>query len=175
MASVGRAAAAAILGALAGAAFAALFYAWHPAFTIEFDRDYPRNVSGIYGPERDEASGTTFAWTSQDAVVRLPGLDRRVPWTLTLRVRGGQADAWFAPGFDATSLIDARGLTRLLLWPLYQQLEADHPGLLDQPVGAWLATWRQDQRGSLTVSELLKAGKPVSTATSQPYGCFVKY
>jgi len=72
-----------------------------------------------------------------------------------LRVRGGQADAWFAPGFDATSLIDARGLTRLLLWPLYQQLEADHPGLLDQPVGAWLATWRQDQRGSLTVSELL--------------------
>ena len=74
-----------------GAAWAALFYAWHPALTIEFDRDFPRNVSGIYGPERDAASGTTFAWTSDDAVVRLPGLDRRVPWTLSLRVRGGRA------------------------------------------------------------------------------------
>ena len=73
-----------------------------------------------------------------------------------LRVRSGTADAWFAPGFDAASLIDARGLTRLLLLPLYQQLERDHPGLLEQPVGAWVAAWRQDQRGSLTLRELLQ-------------------
>jgi CubicO group peptidase (beta-lactamase class C family) len=72
-----------------------------------------------------------------------------------LRVRSGQADAWFAPGFDATTLVDARGLTRLLLWPLYHQLEADHPALLDQPVGAWLDAWRQDQRGAITLRELL--------------------
>ena len=71
-----------------------------------------------------------------------------------LRVRSGQADAWFAPGFDATTLIDARGLTRLLLLPLYHQLETDHPGLLEQPVGAWLKSWRQDQRGSLTLRGL---------------------
>src|SRR5262249_10540892 len=88
--ALGRAAAAAGLGALVGAGWVALFYAWHPAFTIEFDRDFPRNVSGIYGPERDEATGLTFAWTSDDAVVRLPGLDRRVPWTLTVRARGGR-------------------------------------------------------------------------------------
>lgn len=88
--SIGRAAATALLGALVGAAWAALLYAWHPAFVIEFDRDSPRNVSGIYGPEREAASGLTFAWTSDDAMVRLPGLDRRVEWTLTLRVRGGR-------------------------------------------------------------------------------------
>jgi len=72
-----------------------------------------------------------------------------------MRVRGEKADAWFAPGFDAASRIDARGLARLLLLPLYQQLEMDHPGLLDQPAGAWVAAWRQDQRGSLTLRELL--------------------
>jgi hypothetical protein len=89
--AIGRALAAATLGALVGAAWAALFYAWHPAFVVEFDRDLPRNVSGIYPPERDDAAGRTFAWTSDDALVRLPGLDRRVEWTLTLRLRGGRA------------------------------------------------------------------------------------
>jgi hypothetical protein len=88
--AIGRAAAAAILGALVGAAWAALFYAWRPAFTIEFDRDLPHNVSGVYGVERDNATGLTFAWMGDDAMVRLPGLDRRVDWTLRLRLRGGR-------------------------------------------------------------------------------------
>jgi len=64
-------------------------------------------VSGIYGPERDEATGLTFAWTSEDAVVRLPGLDRRVPWTLTLRVRGGRS----APAVNPTLVLTADGVT----------------------------------------------------------------
>ena len=37
--AVGRAVAAAVLAALLGAASVALFYAWHPALTVEFDRD----------------------------------------------------------------------------------------------------------------------------------------
>lgn len=85
-----RAAAAAILAALLGAAWVALFYAWHPALVIELDRDLPRNVSGLYPVERDEASGLTFAWTGDEAVLRLPGLDRGVVWTLDLRMRGGR-------------------------------------------------------------------------------------
>jgi hypothetical protein len=88
-----RAAAAALLAGLLGAAWIALLYAWHPAVHIEFDRDLPRNVSGIYGPERDEATRLTFAWTGADAVVRLPGLDRGGPWTVDLRVRGGRREA----------------------------------------------------------------------------------
>ena len=91
MRALGRAAAAALLSGLLGAAWVALFYAWHPALRIEFDRDLPRNVAGIYPPERDDASQLTFAWTSGDAVVRLPGLDRGSAWTLDLRVRGARA------------------------------------------------------------------------------------
>lgn len=90
--AIGRAAAAALLAGLLGAAFAALFYAWHPDLRVEFDRDLPRNVAGIYPSERDDATSLSFAWTSGDAVVRLPGLDRAAPWTLDMRVRGGRAD-----------------------------------------------------------------------------------
>src|SRR6476469_4984255 len=89
----GRAAAAAILAALFGAAWAALLYAWRPALTIDFDRDLPRNVSGIYPAERDEAAGLTFAWTGPEVTLRLPGLDRRANWTLDLRVRGARSVA----------------------------------------------------------------------------------
>ena len=85
-----RAAAAAMLAALMAAAWCALFYAWHPALLLEFDRDLPRNVSGVYPVERDEASALTFAWTGEEAVLRLPALDRRVTWTLDLRMRGGR-------------------------------------------------------------------------------------
>lgn len=90
MKTAGRAIAAAMLAGLFGAAWVALFYAWHPALVVEFDRDLPRNVSGVHPPERDRASDLTFAWTAADAVLRLPGLDRRVPWTLDLRVRGAR-------------------------------------------------------------------------------------
>ena len=89
--AIGRAVAAGMLAALFGAAAVSLFYAWRPALTIEFDRDLPRNVTGIYPPEHDEASGLTFAWTAGDTALRLPGLDRHVPWTLDLRIRGGHA------------------------------------------------------------------------------------
>jgi hypothetical protein len=91
MRAAGRALAAAILAALFGAAWLAVFYAWHPALVIEFDRDFPRALTGVYAPERDRATDLTFAWTSADAILRLPGLDRRVPWTLDLRVRGARA------------------------------------------------------------------------------------
>src|SRR4051812_5288033 len=91
--AIGRATAAAILAALFGAAWSALFYAWHPGIAIEFNHDLPKNVTGIYGPERDDASGLTFAWTGPDVVIRLPGLDRRASWTLDMRVRGGRPGA----------------------------------------------------------------------------------
>ncbi len=104
--AIGRAIATALLAALLGAAWVALFHAWHPALVVEFDRDVPRNVSGLYSGERDEKSGLTFAWTGPDVVLRLPGLDRRRNWTLDLRVRGGRP----SPGDNPEITILADGV-----------------------------------------------------------------
>jgi hypothetical protein len=86
--ALGRAVAAALLAALLGAACTALLYVWHPVLRLEFDRSLPTVVSGVYGAERDERAALTFAWTGPELTLRLPGLDRHVPWMLDLRVRG---------------------------------------------------------------------------------------
>jgi hypothetical protein len=83
-----RAGSCALLGGLLGAAFLVLLYGLQPQLTVEFDRDLPRLVGGVYGIERDNDTGTTFIWTREEFVLRLPGLDRRVDWVLDVDARG---------------------------------------------------------------------------------------
>jgi hypothetical protein len=52
------------------------------------DRNLPRVLSGTYGVERE--GDHTFAWTSSRAMLSLPGADRRVPWSCTVRLDGGR-------------------------------------------------------------------------------------
>lgn len=88
----GRAFAAAVLGAIAGAAWLALFYGRSPALHLELDVTPPSTVvRGIYPAERDDASGRTFAWTSETLTIQLDDLDRQVDWWLDLTVRGARA------------------------------------------------------------------------------------
>jgi len=54
-------------------------------------------VNGIHGAERDLATDLTFAWTGAEAGIRLPGLDRRAPWTLALRLRGARTPPQLNP------------------------------------------------------------------------------
>jgi hypothetical protein len=87
-----RAAAAALLAALSSALWLSLFYAAGGGPRTDFDIDPPRVITGVHPAERDRATGLTFAWTGPEAGLRLPGLDRRVPWTVTIRVRGARPD-----------------------------------------------------------------------------------
>ena len=87
---LGRAAATSLLGALAALGWLALVYGLRPTLTVDFDTSPPRLLSGVYPSEREPASGLTFAWTGEQVTLRLPGLDRRVPWQLHLRVRGAR-------------------------------------------------------------------------------------
>jgi hypothetical protein len=87
------AAAAALLGALFGIAWLALFCVTSPALSIDFAVDPPRLVSGVYPAEYDVATGLTFAWTRREMALRLPGLDRRVGWSVEIRLRGARANA----------------------------------------------------------------------------------
>jgi Beta-lactamase len=66
----------------------------------------------------------------------------------------GRVAAWFAPGQDMQSVVDGRGLTAVVLAPIYAQLAGAHPDLFDSPVGAWLAEWSEDRRGAITPRQL---------------------
>lgn len=93
-----RALAAALLGALAGPACLVLAYALQHDITFEMDRDLPSIASGFYAVERD---GTlTFAWTARRADVSLPGLDRRSPWSCTIRFRGARPNPAVQPDVE---------------------------------------------------------------------------
>jgi len=130
MKAAGRAIAAAALAGLFGAVWVALFYAWHGAIVVEFDRDLPRNVSGIHPPERDRAADLTFAWTSSDALIRLPGLDRRVPWTLDLRVRGARPSLPDNPYL--TIVVDGTNVERIQTTPEFGDVRVTIPARPDR-------------------------------------------
>lgn len=89
---IGRALVAGLLAALLGAALLAIFSAVNPVLSLEFGLHPPRVVRGIFAPERDDASGLTFVWTQDEMVLRLPGLDRSVPWTFDARLRAARPD-----------------------------------------------------------------------------------
>jgi hypothetical protein len=83
-------------------------YGFYSRVTAEFDVTPPRQIAGVYAAERDDNSGLTFAWTGEVLAVRLPGLDRRIPWTLELRARSARAETpeltFYADGAKLTSI-----------------------------------------------------------------------
>jgi hypothetical protein len=106
--SIPRALATAALGALAGAACLMGASAWRPGVTFEMDRALPAYASGFHPPER--SGEDTFAWTSDRAEITLAGLDRRVPWTCSVRFRGARAAD--TPQPDVVVAIDGAGIGR---------------------------------------------------------------
>lgn len=102
IARIPRAAGAALLGGLAGAAWLVLTYAVSPSFTLKLDRDLPALAKGFYPVERDGVHH--FVWTTGHAEIRLPGLDRRSPWRCTVRLRGARPDPSALP--EVTFTVD---------------------------------------------------------------------
>lgn len=80
-----------LLGALAGAAALVFFYGVRAALVLDMSEELSTLARGFYPIERTP-EGITFAWTRQEASLHLPGLDRRAPWTVTLRLRGARPD-----------------------------------------------------------------------------------
>src|SRR3954468_1476618 len=117
-ASVPRAIAVAAAGAAAAKLALALTYALSPAFTLDMDRDAPQVTSGFYPAERQ--GERTFAWTSDRALVRLPGLNRRVAWECRLSLRGARPAGEPQPTVDVT--VDDVAVVRQVLSNDFQDL-----------------------------------------------------
>jgi hypothetical protein len=90
--SLVRAIAAAAISALMSAAWLLFCYGLRPALEIDMKVSPPSAVTGLYLTERDHASGLTFAWTAEVLTIRLPGLDRQVPWHFEARARAARPD-----------------------------------------------------------------------------------
>ena len=76
---VTRVAPAVLMAALAGMLACVLLAPRRAEIRFEMDRETPRAVAGGFStPEHD--GDVTFAWTGDRAVLRLAGLNRRVPW-----------------------------------------------------------------------------------------------
>jgi hypothetical protein len=94
----------AVLGALAGLVCLLLAYGLRPSLSVGLAESPPApQVSGLYPVER-EPSGLTFAWTGETFAIRLPGLDRRRGWRMTMRMRGARSAPAVNP--DVTFLVD---------------------------------------------------------------------
>jgi hypothetical protein len=84
-----RALVVAMLGALAADVALVAVYAHAPRLVLSMDVDPPTVIRGLYPVEHDP-SGLSFAWTSEDVSIDLPGLDRSHAWTLVFRVKAGR-------------------------------------------------------------------------------------
>ncbi len=93
---IARSLVAAALAATAALVSVMVLYDLAPGVTLDMTHAVPSIVGGIYPPERDP-SGMPFAWTSGRVEIRLPGLDRRTPWTLTISARAARPDAAMFP------------------------------------------------------------------------------
>jgi hypothetical protein len=86
-----RAVAAAILGALLGAACVVAGYLLAPDLVMKMDTDPPALVRGLYPVERGP-DGVSYAWSRDLVTISLPGLDRQHQWQFRLRFRGARED-----------------------------------------------------------------------------------
>ena len=94
-----RAALAGVVGASAAALTLVAAYTIHPGLSFEMDRPLPSFVSGMFRSEFD--GPTTFAWTSDRADLSIPGIDRQVAWSCTVRFRGPRPEGLATPRLAA--------------------------------------------------------------------------
>ena len=121
-------------------------WVWHDAGS-----QWPEQLAG----PRALVQGGATPWELVPATTELATTASTARTQLLLRHRAGITEAWVRAGASADEPVDGRGLSVVVLPLVFDALERRRPGLIDQPVGAWLDAWKQDQRGALTPRELL--------------------
>ena len=114
-----RALAAACFGAAVGAAGVILAAHAERGLTLEFDREPASFATGFYPVEQHRVD--TFVWTTRQASLTIPGLDRRADWRCSLRLRGARPAGVAQPAVAVA--IDGVDVSRAMATPDYADLE----------------------------------------------------
>lgn len=123
----------AVLGALAGAAALVFVHAAKPAIVLDM-KDEPSSLVRGFHPVERGPEGVTFAWTRALAELRLPGLDRRSPWTVTIRVRGARPDPAQLP--DLRVAVDGEVVSVVRTTNEFEVITVEVPASADNDRGA---------------------------------------
>lgn len=142
---------------------------WHAA-TQGTEQGWPVALPGPRHPLHAGAGAVALRFEPDAA---LAAVAAQAHTQLLLRATAsGPAAGWFAPGFDADTPVDGRGLASVALVPLFGVLGATHPGLLDAPVARWIDDWREDRRGPITVRQLFWQLSGLPAGQSHPLNPF---
>lgn len=125
-----------VLGALAGAAALVFAYAARPAIVLDMDTELSALARGFYPVER-APGGLTFAWTRERAELHLPGLDRRSPWVVTVRVRGARPDPALLP--ELRLAVDDTVVSATQTTNAFVEVTADVPASVENDRGVVLS------------------------------------
>jgi hypothetical protein len=160
-----------VLASLTVGALAAHWPFWHRAWQWH----------SAEGPWPELAGPSTVLQPSATPLpLRLSGDVRLAPRTgdsptslLLLGNENGEAWYWSAPGMNVHSLLDGRGLSVALLAPLLgtMQQHSARPRL-DEPLRMFLAEWREDARGEITLRQLLWQMSGLSAGAFEPLNPF---
>ena len=88
----------------------------------------PPGITGFYPSERD--GDQTFVWTHPQAIVALPGLDRRAAWRCWAVLRGARPDPATLP--EVRFAVDGADLARKPTTNEYQTYEVTIPAAPDR-------------------------------------------
>lgn len=105
-----RAAVVATMAALLGVVALTAAHTFSAAIDVHFSTDPPvRLMRGVYPGEQTPDGRISYAWTGPEVLLRLPGMDRRVDWSLRVRMRGARQNPRENPdvGFYADGVLIA--------------------------------------------------------------------
>jgi hypothetical protein len=144
-----------VLGALAIGALAAHWPFWQRAWQWHAAAGgWPADLPGLTVELRPSQTPMTLQ-LARDARLA-PRAGHESTQLLLVGDVQGQGAYWSAPGFDAATVIDGRGLATALLAPLFGALQSQaQMPLLDVPLRDTLSRWRDDMRGEITPRQLL--------------------
>lgn len=154
-----------VMASLAAGTLAAHWPFWQRAWQWHVsDTGWPARIDGATRGMRGGDSALALDIRSDLGVTAIAAT--ATTQALLLARADGTVDAWFARGVDAQSVLDGRGLTAVVLAPLFAQFASEQAGMLDKPLGTWLPEWRrEDRRGTITPRQLFwqLSGMPAGT------------